>query len=129
MLNQELEFIRKRHKNLMPEYMTACAIKLSNTAKPDETRLSKSDFLTAWIRIFDSESDQHDDLLQFNIMQLKTACTWTLQHFAELDLGGNYKWLVVIRAALNLTQEGKWNRESQNELISSYITDTRWYDY
>lgn len=129
MTSQDLNIIRKRNKALMPSYMQEYSSELSNIKTPSITTLAKADYLAAWINIFDPDTSDLNDLLQFDISELEAAFTWTLKHFAELDLGGNYKWLHSVQVILKLIRNKEWVEKEKNKLICEFIIDTRWYDY
>lgn len=135
--NEELEFIRKRQFSLMPQYMKDFSKEFASRSIPSELDLTKHDYIHAWMAVFDKEFANDalnnpyltDDYLRFNVLELMHAFKWTLSHFAELDLGGNMKWVSASQDALKIIKAKKWNADTQAQLIHKYIAETRWYDY
>lgn len=135
--NEELEFIRKRQFSLMPQFMKDFSKELTSRSIPSELDLTKHDYIHAWMAVFDKAFANDalnspylmDDYLRFNVLELMHAFKWTLSHFAELDLGGNMKWVGASQDALKIIKAKKWNADTQAQLIHKYIAETRWYDY
>lgn len=130
-IDKEFEFVRKRHRALMPEHMKEFEIKFRSTVRPKSITLPKREFITSWVEIFDSDDIENIDnrLLQYNVRQLETGFEWTLYNFAELDLGGNHKWHAALLTILKLIKKEEWDKVNQDKIINEYLTDTRWYDY
>tara|TARA_R110001606_G_C15404703_1_gene654215 strand:+ start:7815 stop:8225 length:411 start_codon:yes stop_codon:yes gene_type:complete len=136
-MTKDIKFIRVRQKHLMPEFMKAYEIELASIERPDKLSLTKTEYIQAWVSIFDSTIVRDIDNLQYymakfsrsNILQLECAFEWVLTHFAELDLGGNMKWLTVLLDVLKYNEKNDWTTEQESELIFNNISDTRWYDY
>jgi hypothetical protein len=137
MMIKDIKFIRERQQHLMPEIMRELAIELSTIERPDKLSLSKSEYIKAWVAIFDTDflcnitnyEYYSAKLSRANILQLERAFEWTLTHFAELDLGCNMKWLGVTLSILKFTKKEELTTEQENQLIFVNITDTLWYDY
>ena len=97
--------------------------------------MSKTIYIEQWVLFF-TDYIERGDLVQFeriytsfNVLQLEIAFSWTLEHFAELDLGGNYKWHETTKSVLKNLKKRTWDSKAEQALIAEYITDTRWYDF
>jgi hypothetical protein len=135
--NNEYNFIITRNRNLMPKYMSDRQFTLDNTIHPSAFELRRNDYLKAWFELFDT-SYANDELnieyhiaefLNFNVFQIKEAFEFTIDHYSELDLGGNNGWFGVARIVTEYIARSEWNRETRRMLILKCIYDTRWFDY
>lgn len=134
MNTEEFALLRAQIKLFMPDYMQEFAEELKLREHPSELTLKKHDYICAWIEVFVASTAE--DILRetvnkysrYNIKQLKQAFEWTLEHFAELDLGGNNKWYGVSLDSLRLIAKGSWSKSTQNTLIAKYISDTTWFN-
>lgn len=128
---EQLAFLRDRNRNLMPDHMKEFESQQRQYKLPDPLLLKKDQYIQQWLAIFSNKEDS-DNLKarfhEYDILELKTAFSWTLNHFAELDLGGNYKWHSLCLLTLEKIKKGEWNRKTQDLLIAEYLVDTRWFD-
>lgn len=130
-LQDETERIRNRQETNMPEFMQEFAEELRSTELPNETKLTKAQYIVSWSNILGSEHDNEHCLETLSIYptsHLKIAFEWTLKHFAELDLGGNNKWYSATSTILKLLRSRTWNVNRENLLLQEYLKDTRWYE-
>ena len=133
----EFELIRMRQKILMPSYMKEFHEELTNLPRPSFEYMPKNDYIYSWFSIFD-ERFSNDTLnseesikrfSRYNILQLKEAFEWVINHFAELDLGGNMKWYGVTVNILEHMANSTWGTQIEKEIIKAFISDTRLFDY
>ena len=133
----DFEFIRMRQKNLMPSYMKEFHEELTNRSRPSIEYMPKHDYIYSWFSIFDEHFandtfNSERSIRQFsryNILQLKEAFEWVINHFAELDIGGNMKWYLVTLKILEHIANSTWGTQIEKEIIKAFISDTRWFDY
>ena len=132
---EDIQELRNNLQNRMPDFMKVFSKELGERVRPDEYSLSKNDYIRAWFGFFAEElldnerQTEHciNRLNKYNRLQLREAFEWTLEHFAELDLGGNFKWFAVVEDILKNLKNKSWHPEQQQALIAQYLTDTRWY--
>ncbi|AUZ86114.1 hypothetical protein [Methylophaga nitratireducenticrescens] len=130
-VSKQLALLRSRNRNLMPDYMKELESQQRQYNLPDPLTLKKDQYVQQWLAIFSSKEDSDslkDRYREYDILELRTAFSWTLELFAELDLGGNYKWHSLCLLTLKKIKKGEWNRENQDLLIAEYLADTRWFD-
>ena len=112
---KEICFIQERQKNFMPQYMKDLEKDFNNVAKPSKNNLSKKYFIQSWLKIFDSSlTNPNNELINkfetYTILQLEQAFEFTINNFAELDLGGNMKWYSFSIETLTLISSSNWNK-------------------
>lgn len=98
---------RQRLKESMPSYMKEFESELKKVPNPVYLPGNKRDFITAWIRIFDSK--MADDKLNigyrikafsgFKTKHIEQSGVWTKRHYAEFDLGSGLWFPAMQRIA------------------------------
>jgi hypothetical protein len=66
-------------------------------------------------------------LARYTIPEITAATKWVHVHFAELDLGGNMRWLSALHTVLSQLSNGSWNTETERLVFNEYLQHTRWY--
>jgi hypothetical protein len=101
-----------------------------DTEHPNEY-LKKPLYIYEWLSVFDKsfandELNVHssiDKFSKYSKPQLKTAFEWSLKHFIDLGLGGNYRWYEATISVLNYQKRKLWNLESEKKLIGKYKSE------
>ena len=124
-----IEELRERQRALMPQHMKEFEEELQKRKTVNLKKLSKTELIEEWIKCFD-KSLINDDLSAFHkqkTVDLNEAFSWTYNHFAELDLGGNMKWWAVVQHVLKAIKNNEWSRQVEQYIIAAYLEETRWY--
>jgi hypothetical protein len=120
----------------MPDYMHKFGKSLQMKDLPSAIHLPKRVYVKKWIELFEADFANDvlnsqpvvDEFSQFSVVHLRTAFEWTLAHYAELDFGGNMRWLGSIKYILKQLKNKKWTSEAESALLADSITETRWYE-
>ena len=125
---EEFEFVRRRLRNLMPSYMKSFEVECIEREKPDAESLPKKVYVKEWLNIFDSGCGdwEVEQLLDYSVYNLREAFNWTINHYAELDLGANSKWSSALHSVLKYLKRRVWNADNERNIIYTYLIETRW---
>lgn len=129
--DKDFAYVRQVQRENMPSFMKNFELEIKKRIKPCVHKMTKTEYIHAWCMFFNDNDDMDDIVKNFSkytYYHLEKAFTWTCDHFAELDLGGNYKWLTTTEYILNYLRKSIWNLQTETKLIKSLLIDTRWFD-